>query len=59
MFVCSEVSDTGDCVEWVEVGPLLLPPLSASDGAIIGASLLTIAAVGWGVRYVLRLMGVW
>lgn len=57
MFACDALDADGSCSSWVEVGPFFLPALDSEGGAAIAVGLLVIAAIGWGVRFLLIQLG--
>jgi hypothetical protein len=49
-FVCAQLSGN-DCLEWVQVTPLL-PPLTIADGLEIGSAFLVACVIAWGISLV-------
>jgi len=52
MYVCAELAGTA-CANWVERA-YLLPPLSVTDGAILGGSVLAVYVTAWGFSLLVR-----
>lgn len=54
MYICAQLSDTGECQVWSEYFGLL-PPLSIADALELSALAFVVWAVAWGVRHVVGL----
>lgn len=54
MFICSELSDTNTCLEWVDVSTLL--SIESGVGFQFGMMLLGVAIVAWCMREVAMLI---
>lgn len=52
MFLCAELSASGDCVQWVEYTSIFLLPEGA--GLKIGGALLLASITAWGVSFIAR-----
>lgn len=52
MYVCAQL-DGLNCLEWVERA-YLLPPLSLTDGALLGGAVFAVYLTSWGISVILR-----
>ena len=53
MYICAQLSETGQCQVWSEYFGLL-PPLSIADALELSALAFGVWAVAWGVRQVVH-----
>lgn len=54
MFFCAELSETGDCLQWVEHSSIFLLPEGA--GLKIGGALLLCSLTAWGLSFLARVL---